>query len=140
MPAPTPTETTPIRPMATPMTRMRTTPTRTTRMRATPTRTTRTLRRASELAFGRCLDPVDAETFFAEYWERRPLVLHRDEPGRFDELLSETDVERLVCSTAMRYPAFRLVREGGQVDLGAYTRDISWRPPFTSTADVPRVL
>jgi hypothetical protein len=109
-------------------------------MRATPTRTTRTLRRASELAFGRCLDPVDAETFFAEYWERRPLVLHRDEPGRFDELLSETDVERLVCSTAIRYPAFRLVREGGQVDLGAYTGDISWRPPFTRTADVPRVL
>jgi hypothetical protein len=45
-----------------------------------------------------------------------------------------------VCSTAIRYPAFRLVREGGQLDVGAYTREISWRPPFTRTADVPRVL
>ena len=64
----------------------------------------------------------------------------RDEPGRFDDLLSEADVERLVCSTGIRYPAFRLVREGSQLSVGAYTSDVSWRPPFTSTADVPRVL
>jgi JmjC domain len=64
----------------------------------------------------------------------------RDEPGRFDDLLSEADVERLVCSTALRYPGFRLVREGGQLDVGAYTADIPWRPAFTKAADVPRVL
>ncbi len=64
----------------------------------------------------------------------------RDEPGRFDDLLSEGDVERLVCSTAIRYPGFRLVREGSQIPVGAYTSDVSWRPPFTGTADVPRVL
>ena len=64
----------------------------------------------------------------------------RDEPGRFDDLLSEADVERLVCSTGIRYPAFRLVREGSQLAVGAYTSEVSWRPPFTSTADVPRVL
>jgi JmjC domain len=32
------------------------------------------------------------------------------------------------------------VREGSQLPVAAYTRDVSWRPPFTSTADVPRVL
>jgi len=64
----------------------------------------------------------------------------RDERGRFHDLLSEADVERLVCSTAIRYPAFRLVRDGGQLSVGAYTSDVSWRPPFTATADVPRVL
>jgi bifunctional lysine-specific demethylase and histidyl-hydroxylase NO66 len=66
--------------------------------------------------------------------------VQRDERGRFDDLLSEADVERLVCSTAIRYPALRLVREGGQLAVGQYTRDVSWRPPFTSTVDVPRVL
>jgi hypothetical protein len=45
-----------------------------------------------------------------------------------------------VCSTSIRYPAFRLVREGGQLAVGGYTSDVSWRPPFTATADVPRVL
>ena len=113
------------------------TPTRTT---ATRTQTTPTARRAALAALARCLDPVGSETFFGEHLERRPLVVPRDEPGRFDDLRSEADVERLVCSTAIRYPAFRLVREGGQLAVGSYTSDVSWRPPFAATADVPRVL
>jgi JmjC domain len=64
----------------------------------------------------------------------------RDERGRFDDLLSEADVERLVCSTAIRYPAFRLVRGGRQLAVGEFTSDVSWRPPFTSTVDLPRLL
>jgi lysine-specific demethylase/histidyl-hydroxylase NO66 len=45
-----------------------------------------------------------------------------------------------VCSTGIRYPAFRLVKEGAQIDPRAYTRDIPWRPPITGAADVGRVL
>jgi lysine-specific demethylase/histidyl-hydroxylase NO66 len=120
-------------------TRTPTTPTRTPTT-PTPTQTTRTARRAAEAAFARCLEPVDAATFFAEHWEQRPLVVPRDESGRFDDLLAEADVERLVCSTAIRYPAFRLVREGSQLAVGEYTSDVSWRPPFTDTVDVPSLL
>ena len=65
----------------------------------------------------------------------------RREPGRFDDLLSEADVERIVCSTGLRYPAFRLVKEGERLDVGDYTEDVPWRPvPFSGTADVDRVL
>jgi bifunctional lysine-specific demethylase and histidyl-hydroxylase NO66 len=64
----------------------------------------------------------------------------RDEPGRFDDLLSEADVERVVCSTAIRYPAFRVVRDGKQLSVGDYTKDVSWRPPLTKAVDVPRAL
>jgi bifunctional lysine-specific demethylase and histidyl-hydroxylase NO66 len=67
-------------------------------------------------------------------------VVERDEAGRFDDLLSEADVERLICSTAIRYPAFRLVKEGGQIDVGQYTSDVRWRPPFSAVADVGRIL
>jgi lysine-specific demethylase/histidyl-hydroxylase NO66 len=126
--------------MATPPTPTPTTPTRT---QPTPTPTTPTRsapRRAAQAALARCLEPVGADVFFAEHWEQRPLLVPRNEPGRFDDLLSEADVERLVCSTAIRYPAFRLVREGGQLDVGAYTADVPWRPAFTKTADVPCVL
>lgn len=112
----------------------------TTRTPPTPTPTTRTPRRPARAALARCLEPVSAETFLAEHWEQRPLVVTRDEPGRFDELLSEQDVERLVCATAIRYPALRLVRDGGQLPVGAYAEDVSWRPPFTKTVDVPRAL
>jgi lysine-specific demethylase/histidyl-hydroxylase NO66 len=126
--------------MATPPTPTPTTPTRT---QPTPTPTTPTRsapKRAAQAALARCLEPVGADVFFAEHWEQRPLLVPRNEPGRFDDLLSEADVERLVCSTAIRYPAFRLVREGGQLDVGAYTADVPWRPAFTKTADVPCVL
>jgi ribosomal protein L16 Arg81 hydroxylase len=113
-------------------------PTATTQTRTAPTRPTP--RRAARAALARCLEPVDAETFLAEHWERQPLSIARSQPGRFDDLLSEADVERLVCSTAIRYPGLRLVREGAQIPLSAYTREVSWRPPFGHVADAPRVL
>jgi bifunctional lysine-specific demethylase and histidyl-hydroxylase NO66 len=53
--------------------------------------------------------------------------------------MSEDDVERLICSAGIRYPAFRLVKDGGEIDLGSYTRDIPWRPPITGAADVARI-
>ena len=55
-------------------------------------------------------------------------------------MLSDADVERLVCETAIRSPAFRLVRDGAQLPLSGYTKDIPWRPgSFTGTALVDRV-
>ena len=45
-----------------------------------------------------------------------------------------------MCETAIRSPAFRLVRDGAQLPLSGYTRDIPWRPgSFTGTAVVDRV-
>jgi hypothetical protein len=87
----------------------------------------------------RAIAPVAVERFLAEHWERQPLVVPRHESGRFDDLLSVRDVERLVTETALRTPAFRLVQAGEQ--LGRYTTELSWRPePFTGVADVRRVL
>ncbi|HEY8773505.1 MAG TPA: cupin domain-containing protein [Gaiellaceae bacterium] len=113
------------------------TPTRTAPIPLTPTRTPRT--RASG-ALARCVEPIDAAAFLSEHWEQQPLAVPRSEEGRFDDLLSVADVERLVCSGGLRYPAFRLVKEGGQVGLGEYTSDLPWRPdPFSRTADPDRV-
>jgi Cupin superfamily protein len=112
-----------------------TTPTQT-RTTLTATPTTRT---SSSLE--RCVDPVGAAEFLEDYWERRPLAIARDEPGRYDDLLSEADVEQLVCSGGLRYPGFRLVKAGEQLRARDYTVDVPWRPvPFTGTADVERVL
>ena len=91
-------------------------------------------------ALTRSLEPVSSSRFLADYWERRPLVVGRDEPGRFDDLLSASDVEHLVSSAGLRYPAFRLVKEGERFSAGDYTTDVPWRPvPFSGTADVERV-
>ena len=78
--------------------------------------------------------------FRGEHWERRPLVVERDEPGRFDGLLSVADAERLVESGGLRFPAFRLVRSNGAIPLRAYASDLPWRPePLSGTADPGRV-
>jgi ribosomal protein L16 Arg81 hydroxylase len=122
-------------------TRTRTQTTRTpTRATPTPTRQTRASA-ASKRALARCLEPFSAEDFFGEHWEESPLVVPRNEPGRFDDLLAVADVERLVCSTGIRYPSFRLVKEGAKLDVRDYTTDLPWRPDaLTGTANVGRVL
>jgi ribosomal protein L16 Arg81 hydroxylase len=100
-----------------------------------PTPTTRT-----HSALLRCVGPVDTDRFLGEFWERRPLLVPRGEEGRFADLLSEAEVERLLTSTALRYPAFRLVKAGERIELGDYAADIPWRPTrFTGTIDVERV-
>jgi bifunctional lysine-specific demethylase and histidyl-hydroxylase NO66 len=102
-----------------------------------PTSATRAL---SSEALGLTLDPFEPERFFDEYWEQRPLVVARGEDARFDSLLAPADVERLVCETGLRVPAFRLVKEGAQLPLSTYTEDIRWRPgSFSGTAVVERV-
>ncbi|HEV2776172.1 MAG TPA: cupin domain-containing protein [Solirubrobacteraceae bacterium] len=86
------------------------------------------------------LDPIGRDAFRDDYCDRRPLVIERSERGRFAAVLSDADVERLVCETAIRSPAFRLVRDGAQLPLSGYTKDIPWRPgSFSGTALVDRV-
>jgi ribosomal protein L16 Arg81 hydroxylase len=111
-----------------------------TRTTPTPTTRTRTLcSPSSPAALVRAVEPVAVERFLDEHWEQQPLVVSRGEDGRFDDLLSERDVERLVTETGLRSPAFRLVKAGESVS--GYTADLPWRPSaFTGVADVRRVL
>jgi ribosomal protein L16 Arg81 hydroxylase len=105
-------------------------------MAATRTPTERTARNA----LARCVEPIDAAAFLAEYWEEQPLAVPRAEDGRFDDLLSVADVERLVSSGGLRTPGLRLVKEGETIAESSYTTDISWRPkPFVGVADPDRV-
>lgn len=86
------------------------------------------------------LEPLDPSAFAAEYWDRRPLRVARDDPHRFRKLIGPADVEKLVGETRIRAPGFRLVKEGAQLPLADYTEDITWRPgSFSGTAVVERV-
>lgn len=109
-------------------------PTRTVRT-AIPTAATR-----SQSALSRSIGPVEAERFFGEYWERKPLLVPRDEEGRFHDLLTIAEVERRVAAGGLRHPAFRVVKEGATIRLGDYAEDIPWTPTsFSGTARVERV-
>ena len=54
--------------------------------------------------------------------------------------MSAADVERLVCETGIRMPAFRLVADGAPLPAGDYTETVTWRPgSFDGLARVDRV-
>jgi bifunctional lysine-specific demethylase and histidyl-hydroxylase NO66 len=91
-------------------------------------------------ALGLTLEPFEPDRFLAEHWQRAPLVVARADDARFDSILSAGDVERLVCETGLRTPAFRLVKDGAQLPLSGYTQEIPWRPgTFSGLARADRV-
>ena len=94
----------------------------------------------SGLALDRCIEPVEAQRFLDEYWETKPLLVPRDEEGRFLDLLSMAEVERRIADGGLRWPAFRVVKEGEKIVLSDYAEDIPWSPkPFTASARVERI-
>jgi ribosomal protein L16 Arg81 hydroxylase len=97
-------------------------------------------RGAVEDALELTLDPVSPAGFFEEHWERQPLVIPRDEGGRFTQLIDVPAIEQLVCEGGMRMPAFRLVKDGAPLPPSDYTDDIPWRPgSFAQIASVERL-
>ncbi|MEX2211625.1 MAG: cupin domain-containing protein [Gaiellaceae bacterium] len=110
-------------------------------MATTPSRTRTRRTPASDAALLRAIAPVGADEFLAEHWERKPLHVARGEPGRFDDLLSAGDADRLISEPGLRYPGFRLAKAGEQPDRREYTVDLPWRPlPFSGTAETTEVL
>ncbi|MFE2283791.1 cupin domain-containing protein [Streptomyces sp. NPDC059443] len=71
-------------------------------------------------ALRRCVG--DVSNFVDRHWGRIPF--HRaaaDESG-FGDLLSIEDVDTLITSRALRIPQFRLLQDGGQIDVARYTK------------------
>ena len=95
---------------------------------------------AARGALARCIAPLEAQRFLDEYWETKPLLVPRDGEGRFLDLLSIAEVERRVADGGLRWPAFRVVKEGEKIVLADYAEDVPWSPkPFTGTARVERI-
>jgi bifunctional lysine-specific demethylase and histidyl-hydroxylase NO66 len=72
-------------------------------------------------ALGRLVGDVTA--FVADDLGRRPRHLPARDPHGFTDLLSLADVDRLVASSGLRAPAFRLVRGGATLPTSTVTRD-----------------
>src|SRR5216683_928806 len=70
------------------------------------------------------IDPIPAATFERDYWEKRELILHRADPGRYRGLLTLADVDEILSTTSLRAPelmvisASRRAPAGGQREPG----------------------
>ncbi|MHB1422775.1 MAG: cupin domain-containing protein [Gemmataceae bacterium] len=51
----------------------------------------------------RLLAPVEPETFLGDYWEKQPLHLARQEPGRYRALFHSSDVDAVIAFTRPKF-------------------------------------
>jgi ribosomal protein L16 Arg81 hydroxylase len=71
----------------------------------------------AQFDFARLLAPVDQETFYEEYWEKRPLIVTRDNPLYYGDLLSLSDVDEILATSSLRSTDVRIVRDGRDLSL-----------------------
>ena len=75
---------------------------------------------AERSALARCTG--DAAAFLEHTWGRRALVHPSADARGFADLLSLDDVDRLLSTTSLRTPSFRLVKAGEAIPESDYTR------------------
>lgn len=82
----------------------------------------------------------DARRFLETTWGRRAAIHSGVEPNGFGDLLSFDDVDRILSTTALRTPAFRLVKAGERIPESAYTRSgTTGSRPVSGMVDPARV-
>jgi bifunctional lysine-specific demethylase and histidyl-hydroxylase NO66 len=87
----------------------------------------------------RCIG--DADRFLRATWGRRPTIHGGEDPIGFADLLTLDDVDRILSTTSLRTPAFRLVEAGEQIPETAYTRSgTTGSKPVAGMADPARVF
>ena len=93
--------------------------------------------RRSPLA--RCIG--DPEGFLRGTWGQQPTFHGGEDPLGFADLLTLDDVDRILSTTSLRTPAFRLVQAGEQIPETAYTRSgTTGSKPVAGMADPARVF
>ena len=76
------------------------------------------------------LSPARPEDFFRERWERKPLHVSRNDAQYYADVLTNDDLETMISTTDMRYPAIQLARNGSYLAPEVYTRNIKHGSEF----------
>jgi len=93
----------------------------------------------SDLAF--LIDPLPPDNFFAGYWEQKPYHCRRGVEPYYQNILGAKDLEKIIASADLRYPALQLARNGSYLPAEAYTRNIKHGSEFfNGVPDIERVL
>jgi ribosomal protein L16 Arg81 hydroxylase len=65
----------------------------------------------------RLIHPLDLDTFKAQYWEQRPLVLTRGDRLFYQHLLSLSDVDYILSNSSIRSSDIRIVQDGKGISI-----------------------
>lgn len=61
--------------------------------------------------------PTTIDTFMADYWEKYPLVVHRDDPDYYASVLTLEDVDGVLATSSLNDGDLRLVAEGQETPI-----------------------
>jgi lysine-specific demethylase/histidyl-hydroxylase NO66 len=90
-------------------------------------------------ALTRCVG--DPEGFLEAHWSRAPMYRQRADDHAFADLLTLDDVDTLIATAFLRTPAFRMVKDGTQLDERTYTRSATLGGrTVTGVADPGRIF
>lgn len=84
--------------------------------------------------------PLSFEDFFREHWERKPLHLARGDASYYDGVITNADLDGIISSADLRYPAIQLARNGTYLPAEIYTRNIRHGTEFfTGVLDLHQI-
>jgi ribosomal protein L16 Arg81 hydroxylase len=91
-------------------------------------------------SFADLIAPIPPQQFFAQHWETAPLHVRRNDKHFYDHLLTNGDVETLITSGGLRFPAIQLARDGAFFAAESFTRNIrSGEDVFAGVPDIARI-
>lgn len=67
--------------------------------------------------FSSMVHPTEPKVFWAEFWEKKPLLIKRDSPLYYESLLSLRDVDKFLAASSIRRPDIRILKEGREIPL-----------------------
>lgn len=68
-------------------------------------------------ALARLIHPVDAETFKRSHWEHEPLVVTRNDPNYYEDLLTLDDVDYILATSSLHSSDLRVLADGRETPL-----------------------
>jgi ribosomal protein L16 Arg81 hydroxylase len=71
----------------------------------------------------RLIAPTPVETFYAEHWEKKALVIRRSEPRAYESLVSLDDVDRVITTNHLSHPDVAMANAIREVATSDYTFD-----------------
>ncbi|MFC4912961.1 cupin domain-containing protein [Actinomadura gamaensis] len=61
--------------------------------------------------------PIDIPTFEREYWEKKSLLIQRNDPDYYSQLLTLQDVDRILSLSSVRSDGLRVVLDGKETPI-----------------------
>jgi ribosomal protein L16 Arg81 hydroxylase len=67
------------------------------------------------------LHPITVEEFYADYYEKKPLHIRRNDPQYFEPLLTLEEIDRVITTLGLSHPAIECVNALKPLTTGEYT-------------------